>query len=562
MWIYFPPQSDARPDSAESTSAVQDDPCSRLPISAETLRRHGARELVPGEAALLPGQQQPLSTIYRSDALVVPRRLLASEPSGPGTQPGRLGSALQSVGLAFADVAPPGPPPGPGGPEPDDRLAAPRAARLTVGRGEGPTVVDAWRALQALRAAGLAERPDDEQAPGAAGTARGITLQHLLFGASVGSRVLLGAPGATEGSGFEDDATAAYSRPGAGARVPVDVLADVPPERVPGPRRPVVAVLDTGIGTNRWLGVPAKEELQGTGDYILFDDAIQQAVADAGQRLAVDPLTDYWDDPITGNPLVGELTSHTGHGTFIAGIFRQVVPDARVLAIRVMRPDGITYIDELRRALQGIADRNERARAAGGDPALFVDVVSLSLRYYPEDRTGVSDLAADIRALTDQGVLVVAAAGNEASARLCYPAALATENPGVIAVGALNPNGSVALFSNEAPWVTAWASGGSVVSTYPEIQATREPTVVRDQNGEIPRETIDYDDFHGGWAVWSGTSFAAPLVAAAVLERMVTNHEAGHGSLDEIGRDSTLARMTEAVGDVRGRYDARPDKRT
>jgi hypothetical protein len=101
-----------------------------------------------------------------------------------------------------------------------------------------------------------------------------------------------------------------------------------------------------------------------------------------------------------------------------------------------------------------------------------------------------------------------------------------------------------------------------VVSTYPEIQATREPTVVRDQNGEIPRETIDYDDFHGGWAVWSGTSFAAPLVAAAVLERMVTNHEAGHGSLDEIGRDSTLARMTEAVGDVRGRYDARPDKRT
>src|SRR4029453_5590682 len=96
------------------------------------------------------------------------------------------------------------------------RPARPRAGGLTVGRGEGATVVDAWRALQALRAAGLAERPDDEQAPGAAGTARGITLQHLLFGASVGSRVVLGAPGATEGSGFEDDATAAYSRPGAG----------------------------------------------------------------------------------------------------------------------------------------------------------------------------------------------------------------------------------------------------------------------------------------------------------------------------------------------------------
>jgi hypothetical protein len=30
------------------------------------------------------------------------------------------------------------------------------------------------------------------------------------------------------------------------------------------------------------------------------------------------------------------------------------------------------------------------------------------------------------------------------------------------------------------------------------------------------RETVDADDFRGGFAVWSGTSFAAPVVAGRI----------------------------------------------
>ena len=57
------------------------------------------------------------------------------------------------------------------------------------------------------------------------------------------------------------------------------------------------------------------------------------------------------DTPVSGGSAGGELDTHTGHGTFIAGIVRQVVPDAEVLAIRVMHGDGIVYEGDLLCAL-------------------------------------------------------------------------------------------------------------------------------------------------------------------------------------------------------------------
>ena len=73
--------------------------------------------------------------------------------------------------------------------------------------------------------------------------------------------------------------------------------------------------------------------------------------------------------------------------------------------------------------------------------------------------------------LSELGVIVFAAAGNDATSRRFYPAAFAELaagiGPQVVSVGALNPNSTRALFSNEAPWVRAWATGAGVVSTFP-----------------------------------------------------------------------------------------------
>jgi subtilisin family serine protease len=99
-----------------------------------------------------------------------------------------------------------------------------------------------------------------------------------------------------------------------------------------------------------------------------------------------------------------------------------------------------------------------------------------------------------------------------------FPAALDTRPDrrplNVVAVGARNPNGTVALFSNDGDWVDCHERGASVLSTLPTtFDASLEPSARTTFPAGTVRETIDPDDFRGGFGVWSGTSFAAPIVA-------------------------------------------------
>jgi hypothetical protein len=169
-----------------------------------------------------------------------------------------------------------------------------------------------------------------------------------------------------------------------------------------------------------------------------------------------------------------------------------------------------------------------------------VDVVTMSMGYYhesPQDVGTDAVLHATCTALNDLGVAVVASAGNDATTRECYPAALATvpkTGGPVTSVGALNPSFSVAAFSNSGPWVTAWERGGSVVSTMPTTfdGSSNAAVSLVDPTGAL-RETIDPDDFTGGFGVWSGSSFAAPLVAGRVAAAMLAASESGKLPLDD-----------------------------
>ena len=144
----------------------------------------------------------------------------------------------------------------------------------------------------------------------------------------------------------------------------------------------------------------------------------------------------------------------------------------------------------------------------------------------PEDADDDLYTALPLRRLLDQliaaRVTVVAAAGNNATRRTFYPAALATSGDeaesSILSVGALNPNGSKAFFSNDGPWVNTWDRGAALISTYPPgVQGSRAPSGRVQPAGGTRRESVDIDDFSSGFAVWSGTSFAAPVVAARLL---------------------------------------------
>jgi Subtilase family len=560
-----------------------------ISLPAEVLQRHGAQMLDPETAVAVAGYPTPRSTVYRSRILLVPANL-QQEPTI-----GVINRILGEVGMKLLPTATDLPT---GHIDPDiARLLAevPRPAILAPTEGSRkPMVVDAWVALQTLRAAAASPPP---QAPDQAGADRmdiakadvdRITLEHLLVGSAITGSPAYSGGGLTAnpGSGTGPASTDSYLFSGGDTRTPVAVLLD-PPARSDLSsgfldrygRRPVVAVVDTGVRAQALLDVVAgpgdgyDTDPASNGDgFIEIDLGIQEAIRIQGENAGSSGdqprqvIRHAWDRPISTDPLIGELGPALGHGTFIAGIVRQVAPDARVLAIRVMHSDDIVYEGDLLCALTMLAHRIALAEASDSDQ--MVDVVSLSLGYFsesPRDEAVNSALRPLIKALLHLGVVVVAAAGNYSTSRRFYPAAFAQyQAPAghvpLISVGALNPNGSKAVFSDAGHWVTAWATGGAVVSTFPtDINGSRTPELSMPAHPDNPmppgvslpdrREALDPDDYSGCWGVWSGTSFSAPLLAAHVV-RSLLEGPADPGSglvLKPCGRQATTERALAAL---------------
>jgi subtilisin family serine protease len=128
----------------------------------------------------------------------------------------------------------------------------------------------------------------------------------------------------------------------------------------------------------------------------------------------------------------------------------------------------------------------------------------------------------------------------------------------VISVGALNPKGTKAMFSNDGRWVTAWALGACVISTYPtDVNGSRLPELRVSADDERPgtwppaREALDPDDYSAGMAQWSGTSFSAPYAAALVCRSLMKGAGAGL-KLDDPGTNEKRRRAVAAYEDLPG----------
>jgi hypothetical protein len=215
-----------------------------------------------------------------------------------------------------------------------------------------------------------------------------------------------------------------------------------------------------------------------------------------------------WLSGVTGDqdPAVevgNALGPYAGHGTFIAGVIRTVAPAAEVHVRADFKVGGIIRESDLVRALDDVL--------ANDDP----DIISLSAGVWSGDATGPLGFQVfhETRLRHHKGVVLVTAAGNDASRRPFWPAAAAWS----VSVGSLDPGQTKrAEFSNFGGWVDAYAPGADLVNAFPSgtYSYTEPPDF-----GKTAQFT--------GMARWSGTSFSTPMVAAMIAARMSTTGENG-----------------------------------
>ena len=259
-------------------------------------------------------------------------------------------------------------------------------------------------------------------------------------------------------------------------------------------RRPRILVLDTGLRTEGGAGARIENA------------ALRRSAQN--RTLNIHLHTPWLDDPTVGaqddedepdDDGSGTLDFEAGHGTFVTGIVRQVCPDAEVHPAGVLSSfgegDPATVLRTIARMI------------APGDPPFDIVIMSFGAHFTDDDATLFGDA---LKALLGDA-LMVAAAGNQQTCRPYFPAGLHD----VIGVGGLEAGGK-AWFTNFGPWVDASAPAIDVVSTF----FNDFPEVI---DGKPTRHFKQ-------WARWSGTSFSAPKVAAAVAQEMYlyggTAHEA------------------------------------
>ena len=182
-------------------------------------------------------------------------------------------------------------------------------------------------------------------------------------------------------------------------------------------------------------------------------------------------FVDNDDDPEDvfghGCSVAGIIAANIDNGIGIAGF----APNVSILPIRVLGPNGSGSMADVAAGIVYAADNG-------------ADIINLSLGSFVGSQTEKDAIDYAV----GKGVTVIASAGNSGGSLPGYPA----RYDNVVAVGAIDPNGSRSSFSNKGGDI--WAPGRDVHTIY----------------------------LNNGYKALNGTSFSAPYVSAmaAVLEGM------------------------------------------
>ncbi len=217
-----------------------------------------------------------------------------------------------------------------------------------------------------------------------------------------------------------------------------------------------------------------------------------------------------------------------GHGTFVASTIAEATNNhygvtglafaARIMPVRVLDS-------------QGEGEASTIAEGVRFAVKHGANVINLSLEFSSNVTAGdIPELIEALRYARRRGVLVVAAAGNEAHTTIAYPA----RAPDVVAVGASTEHGCLADYSNDGSGLTLVAPGGGADANLPgDPNCAPEGPAGRDVyqvtfTGSSPRR-------FGMPSGYEGTSMAAPHVAATAALIIASG---------VLGRDPTPAAIT------------------
>ncbi|MEJ7788506.1 MAG: S8 family serine peptidase [Thermoleophilaceae bacterium] len=246
----------------------------------------------------------------------------------------------------------------------------------------------------------------------------------------------------------------------------------------PGGEGAVIAVLDTGVAYERFRGFLRAPDLRRFVPGYDFVDSDRHPNDQNGH----------------GTHVAGTIAQSTDNGLGTAGIAYR----AKIMPVRVLDADGAGDTFSISRGIRYAARRR-------------VDVINLSLEFDRSVRQSqVPDIVSALRYARGKGVLVVAAAGNQADDLVAYPA----RAPHVLGVAATTIRGCQADYSNAGRRVDLAAPGGGADAANSDNEY--DASVCRpDRQGPFVRQqtfTTSVRRF-GLPSGYEGTSMAAPHVS-------------------------------------------------
>jgi len=253
---------------------------------------------------------------------------------------------------------------------------------------------------------------------------------------------------------------------------------------LPGGRGAVVAVLDTGVAYQRF------RRFRRAPDLDRFVRGYDFVAGDGHPN----------DQNKHGTHVAGTIAQSTGNGIGAAGIAYA----ARIMPVRVLDSSGAGDTLAISRGIRFAARHG-------------ADVINLSLEFDAAVRAAqIPDIVSALRYARRRGAIVVAAAGNQGSPQVAYPARARH----VVAVAATTARGCQAEYSNSGVHVDIAAPGGGI-----DAANTDTPYDVAVCRPDVRGEFIYQQTFTNSVARFGippgfeGTSMAAPHVSgvAALL---------------------------------------------